>query len=198
MSDQKPTSKPQVSHSKSQQELDRADAEFKKFDAEVKEMTLDSMNHAPKVETEGPKLSQKEINNSKDIYLKPERTISSKEKFNEAFRDDYNFAKEYVQFIAENLEIIGETIEKWTKDFPGVPAEFWKIPTNKPVWGPRYLAESLKRCNYHIFSMDERQIVGADGMGSYTGKIVVDSVKQRLDAHPVSSRKSVFMGASGF
>lgn len=199
MSEYSPAQKPQLSNSKSQKELDRADAEFKKFDAELKEMTLDSVNTAPKEDKEDQtKLSQKEIQKSKDIYLKPDRSIASVEKFNEKFRESYNFQKEYVNFVAENHEIIGETIEKWTKEFPGQPAEFWKIPTNKPVWGPRYLAESLKRCSYRIFSMDERQVVGADGMGSYTGKIIVDSVKQRLDAHPVSTRKSVFMGASGF
>lgn len=198
MSEYQSAPKPNLSHSKSQQELDKADAEFKKFDAEVKEMTLDRMNSAPKEETEGPKLSQKEIRNSKDIYLKPERVISSQEKFNEKFRDAYNFQKEYVNFVAENLEVIGETIEKWTKEFPGQDCEFWKIPTNKPVWGPRYVAESLKKCNYHVFSMDEKEVIGADGTASYTGRMVVDSVKQRLDAHPVSARRSVFMGASGF
>jgi hypothetical protein len=198
MSEHKSAPKPQVSHSKSQQEIDRADAEFKKFDEEVKSMTLDRMNAAPKSETEEPKLSQKEIAKSNDIYLKPDRTIASKEPFNEKYRDEFNFQKEYVNFTATNNEIIGENIEKWTKAFPGQPAEFWKIPTNKPVWGPRYVAESLKKCSYHVFSMDERQVVGADGMGSYTGRIVVDSIKQRLDAHPVSQRKSVFMGASGF
>lgn len=198
MSEHKSTPKPHLSNSKSQQELDRADAEFKKFDEEVKNMTLDRMNAAPKEETEGPKVSQKEISNSKDIYLKPEKTIPSKEAFNEKFRKEFEFKSEYVQFTAQNNEILGETIEKWTKEFPGQPAEFWKIPSGKPVWGPRFLAESLKRCNYHVFSMDERQVVGADGMASYTGRIVVDSVKQRLDAHPVSDRKSIFMGASGF
>jgi hypothetical protein len=197
MSEHKPTPKPQV-NSASQKELDKAEAEFKKFDEEVKSLTLDRMNAAPKEDTEEPKLSQKEIAKNNEIYLKPERSIASQEKFNEKFRDEYNFQKEYVNFVATNHEIIGETIEKWTKEFPGQPAEFWKIPSGKPVWGPRFLAESLKRCNYHVFSMDERQITAADGMGSYTGRIVVDSVKQRLDAHPVSSRKSVFMGASGF
>lgn len=198
MSEHIPAPKPKV-HSASQKELDKADAEFKKFDEDVKSMTLDHMNQAPKEERDvQTKLSQKEIQNSKETYLKPERSISSKEAFNEKFRAEFDYQKEYVNFIAENLEIIGETIETWTKKFPGQPAEFWKVPANKPVWGPRYLAEQIKRCNYHVFSMDEKQIMGADGMGSYTGRIVVDSVKQRLDAHPVSARKSIFMGASGF
>jgi hypothetical protein len=197
MSEHKPAPKPQL-NSASQKELDKAEAEFKKFDEEVKSMTLDRMNAAPKQETEEPKISQKEIAKNNETYLKPTRTIASKEAFNEKFRDEYNFQKEYVNFTAINHEIIGENIEKWTKEFPGQPAEFWTIPTAKPVWGPRYLAESLKRCNYHVFSMDEKQVTSADGMGSYTGRIVVDSVKQRLDAHPVTSRKSVFMGASGF
>ena len=51
---------------------------------------------APKEEVEAQtKLSSKEIAKSKDIYLKPIKTISrSKEsKFNEKFRNDWNFAK---------------------------------------------------------------------------------------------------------
>ena len=193
------TSKPQVSSKAAQKELDKAEEQFKKFDENVKNLTLDRMNEAPNQEREQQtKLSQKELSKSKDVYLKPKRTISSKEKFNEAFRDDYNFAKEYVCFIAENHEIIGETIHMWTKKFPGVSAEEWEVPTNKPVWGPRYLAEQIKACTYHRLVMEDGRVTSADHMGSYTGQMVVDSIKHRLDAHPVNQSRSVFMGASSF
>lgn len=195
--------KPTVSSSFAQKELDNAEKQFQEFDKKCKELTLDHMNTAPKEESvPQAQLSQKEIANSKDIYLKPKRSISSKEKFNEAFRDDYNYAKEQVYFTAQNNEVIGDSIETWTKKFPGQPAEFWEIPVNTPVWGPRYLAEQIKGCTYHRLSMEEAakvgNIAGSDTMGTYTGNIVVDSVRQRLDAHPASRKRSVFMGASGF
>lgn len=193
------TSKPEVSSKHAQNELDKAEKQFDKFNEEVKNLTLDRMNAAPKEESEQQtKLSQKEIEKSKDVYLKPKRSISSKEKFNEAFREDYNFAKEYVHFIAENKEVIGETINLWTKPFPGVPAEEWEVPTNKPLWGPRHLAEQIKRATYHRLVMHDTTPVGSDYAGTYVGTMVADTIVQRLDAHPVSSKKSVFMGASGF
>lgn len=191
--------KPKVS-SASEKELQKCEQQFQAFDENVKELTLDRMNKAPKEDVEPQtKMSQVDIAKSKDIYLKPHRTIGSREKFNDKFRDDYNFAKEYVQFTAENKEIIGEEIDIWTKPYPGLPAEWWKVPTNRPVWGPRYLAERLHGCQYHRLIMKENVATGTDGMGSqYYGTMAADSIVQRLDAIPVSSRKSIFMGANAF
>lgn len=181
------------------QELVKAENQFKEFDNQIKDMTLDRMNMAPKVDQEPQtKLSQSEIAKSKDIYLKPFRSIGSREKFNEDYRKDYNFAMEYVHFTAENHEIIGEDIDIWTKPFAGMPAEWWKVPTNKPVWGPRHLAEQIKKCSYHRLTMKQHIGTGGDGMGQYYGAMAVDNTVQRLDAIPVSSRKSVFMGANSF
>ena len=180
-------------------EMEKLDAQFQEFDKNVKELTQDRMNEAPKLEMEPQtKLSSQEIEDSKKIYLKPAKAISCKQKFNEKFRESYNFDKEYVQFIAENKEIIGEAIEIWTRPYGGMPAEFWVVPTNKPVWGPRYLAEQIKKCYYHRLSMNDSKIVASDGMGTYTGQIVVDNTIQRLEASPVSTRKSIFMGANSF
>ena len=194
------TKKPEASTSLAQKELDKAEKQLEAFENQVKEMTLDRMNQAPKEETEQQtKLSQKDIENSKDIYLKPNRTIGSREKFNEKYRDDYHFSKEYVRFIAENREIIGETIELWTKPYPGMPAEEWKVPCGKPVWGPRYLAERIKGCSYHRLTMQQNTITGGDSKGNqYYGALAVDTTVQRLDALPISARKSVFMGAGNF
>lgn len=191
--------KPKVKNSDSEKQLDRAQAQFDAFDSQVKEMTMDRMNQAPRQDMEQQtKMSSREIDRSKDIYLKPERSISGRDKFNEDYREEYNFKKEYVHFTAENREIIGEAIELWTKPFAGMPAEFWKVPVNKPVWGPRYLAEQIKRKFYHRLVMQENRIVGADGMGQYYGSLAADTTVQRLDAHPVSDRKTIFMGANSF
>lgn len=191
------TSKPEVSPT-AQKELDKVETQFNQFNEEVKSLTLDRLNEAPRQESiPQTQLSQAQIQKNNEVYLKPKRSISSKEKFNEAFRSDYNFAKEYVNFVAENKEIIGETIEIWTKPFPGMEAECWEVPTNKPIWGPRYLAEQIKKATYHRLVMQDRP-VSSDAMGTYLGTMVADTVVQRLDAHPVSQKKSVFMGASGF
>ena len=201
-----PLNKPKLD-SASQKELDKAEQKFDNFNREVQQLNLDSMNKAPKMETEQQtKLSQKEIQKTNDVYLKATKSIGPgvcpktgfKEKFNEKFRKDYELDIEYVRFIAENKEIIGETIEIWTKPYAGMNLEFWQVPTNKPVWGPRHLAEQIKKAAYHRFRTEDKVMAGGDWAGSYTGAMIVDNVIQRLDAHPVSEKKSIFMGASSF
>src|SRR6185369_6361293 len=106
--------KPKAKTSMAEKEIDKAMEQFDAFDNNIKEMTLDRMNMAPKEDKEPQtKLSQAEIEKSKDIYLKPSRSLSSREKFNEDFRADYEFQMEYVRFIPEHKELIGETIELW-------------------------------------------------------------------------------------
>ena len=193
--------KPKMTNPSLEKELDKVEKQFDAHEANLKEMTLDKMNSVPKEESEPQtKISQEDISKAKEVYLKPTRSISPspKEKFNERLRKKYEFDKEYVQFIAENKEIIGEAIEMWTKPYPGMAAEFWTVPTNKPIWGPRYLAEQIKRCTYHRLVMQDRVITESNHIGQMYGALAVDTAVQRLDAHPVSSRKSIFMGASSF
>jgi len=192
--------RPKLSNSSAEKELDKAKEQIDKFEENLKEMTLDSMNKAPQQEQEPQtQISQKQLEKSKDIYLKPIKAIGSREKFNESYREQYNFAKEYVCFIAENKEIIGESIDLWTKPFAGMPAEEWLVPVNTPVWGPRYLAEQIKNCSYHKFTMaeDRKRSFGSDSSGQYYDTMIVDSKVQRLDAVPASTKKSIFMGAFG-
>lgn len=196
--------KPNV-NSQGEMELEKAKEQIDNFEAQIKDMTMDRMNQAPKLEMEPQtKLSQTQIANSKDIYLKPKTQIGAgrNEKFNERFREDYNFQKEYVHFIAEHKELIGDNIEMWTKPFPGMNCEFWVVPTNKPVWAPRYVAEQIQRKSYHRLTMSEtstqNNYSGSDSIGTqYYGTMAVDTTIPRLDARPVSTRKSVFIGASG-
>jgi hypothetical protein len=191
--------KPEAQNSLAKTELDKAEKQLDAFEQNIKDLTLDRMNTAPKQDVEPQtKLSQAEIEKSKEIYLKPVRSISSKEKFNEDYRKEYTFSTEYVRFIAEHKELIGETIEMWTKPYPGMPAEEWKIPTGKPIWAPRHVAEQLSSRKYHRLKMDQSVSTGADGNGQYYGTMVADTTVQRLDAIPVSSSKSIFMGAKSF
>lgn len=178
--------------------IESVNTQMDAFSKDLSALTLDEMSKAPKLETEQQtKLSQSELQKDNSVYLKPKTNIGCKEKFNEKFRDAYNFDKEYVNFVAENKEIIGESINLWTRPYPGVPAQEWMVPVNTPVWGPRFLAEQLKKCSYHRIIMDN-QTTGADGRAQYYGAVQVTNTIQRLDAHPVSSRKSVFMGSKGF
>lgn len=180
-------------NSEGERELEKASEQFEKFDKEIQSMTLDRMSKAPSPEVEPQtKLSQNDLARAGDIYLKPIRTIGCRDKFNENYRDQYNFQKEYVQFIAENKEIIGEELDFWTRPFGGMPAEEWKVPCNKPVWAPRYVAEQIKRKYYHRLVMQQQNFNGADHMGQYYGSMAVDTTVQRLDAIPVSKNRSVF------
>jgi hypothetical protein len=188
------TKKPNM-NSESEKELDKVEGQFKDFADNVNSLTLDRMNQAPKHEVEQQtKLSQQDLSKKKEIYLKPHRTVSCQDKFNEDYRTQFEYDKEYVQFIAENREILGEDIDIWTRPYGGMPAEWWKVPVNKPVWGPRYLAEQIKRCYYHSLIMKQSTSVGGDQMGEYYGAMAADTTIQRLDAMPVSTRRTVFMG----
>jgi hypothetical protein len=190
--------KPQV-NSRSAKELENVQRQFDNYEKTIDSLTKDQMDKAPLKEVEPQtKLSQKEISKAPDIYIKPSRSLGSQERFNEDYREQWNFAKEYVHFTAENIEIKGERIEFWTKPFAGVPAEFWQLPVNKPIWAPRYVAERVRGCVYHRLKMDESQINSEDGMATQYGVMIVDHAIRRLNAEPVISRPSVFMGATGF
>jgi len=197
--------KPRV-NSEGQRELDKAIDQFDKFDSEIKSMTLDRMNQAPVKEVDQQtKISQDELAKSKEIYLKPKRSFppgvnpktGEREKFNEKFRAEYEFQKEYVRFIAQNNEIIGESIEFDLKKFPGTNVESWVVPVNKPVWAPRMVAERIKGSKYHKLMMQD-SVTGSDGRGQYYGTLAVDTTVQRLDAHPAVEQKSIFMGKTKF
>ncbi len=80
----------------------------------------------------------------------------------------------------------------WTRPYGGMNAEYWVIPTNKPVYGPRYLAEQIKKCTYHRLIM-QNIVTESNRLGQVYGSMAVESTIQRLDAYPVNTRKSIFM-----
>lgn len=173
-------------------EIDKIEEQTKAFEQEIKSLTLDKMNDAPKMEVEQQtKMSSREIANARDFYLKPVKSIGSKEPFNEKFREAYNYDKEYVRVIAENRELIGCNIEIWTKPYAGVRAEYWEVPTNKPIWMPRYLAEQIKRKYYHRLTMQENVATENTYAGTMVGKMIADSTVSRLDCIPAPEHKTV-------
>lgn len=184
--------------SESQKEMDKLEKQFEAFEEGIKELTVDNMNRAPIQEVEPQtKMSQKDMEKSTETYLKPIKSISSHEKFNQKFLEKWNFAKEYVRFVCENREIIGEAIDLWTKPFPGVPAEEWKVPVNRPVWGPRHLAEQLRRKYYHRLIMEDRP-TNSEGEVTYYGQMTAQKTIPRITCEPAIERKSIFMGANAF
>jgi hypothetical protein len=174
-------------------ELEQASERADTFEESVKALTVDELSKTPLLELEPQtKLSQRELNADDGIVLKPERSINSKEPFNEKFRKEYEFKDEKVAFIAEHKEIIGEAIEIWTKPYPGLSAHFWRVPTNKKVWGPRYLAEQISRKFYNRLTT-ENVPVSSEGGVTYVGQLVATNKIARLDAKPVrDNRKSSF------
>lgn len=187
--------KPKPTSSLAEKELDKAEKQFEAFDEQIKSMTLDRTNAAPKLDQESKnQKSQQEMLNSNVRYLKPKRTIPSREKFNEDYREEYEKAKEHVEFTAEHKEIVGENLEFWTKPFPGMPAEEWCIPVNIAVSAPRYVKKRIDECYYHRFSMQQNMATGTDGMGQYYGHMVVDNIVQRLETHEVKRNPRIYMG----
>jgi hypothetical protein len=196
----KELSQPKV-NAQGQAELDKAEKQFAEFDQEVKDKAgtvpaprkMD-LSKRSDVEMQVP-MSQNQIAGFKDIYLKPKKSIGSKEKFNERFREQWEFDRQQVAFIAEHKEVQGESLDLWTKPFPGCNCEEWVVPVNVPVWGPRYLAEQIKRKYYNRLSIDENKQVGTNQAGTMYGQLIVSEQKQRLDCHPVNKgNTSIFMG----
>lgn len=189
--------RPKKTYSKKEQEYERLKEEFDAQQKQIEQLTLDAMNKAPKLETEPQtKLAKSEVAKMDGIVLKPIRKIDVKQPFNEKFRAKYEFDKQYVKFTAENNEIIGEKIECWTRPYGGVPAEFWEVPVNTPVWGPRYLAEQIKRCTYHRLVMEQTPTTQDQHGHQYVGGMVASHTINRLDAHPAATGTSIFIGAT--
>lgn len=176
-------------------ELTQAVENLNTFNESISALTMDAVAKAPKLETEPQVLqSQREIAKEDGLYLKPDRSINSKEAFNEKFRNDFNYQTEYVPFIAENKEMIGETLELWTKPFPGVSAQFWKVPANKKVWGPRHLAEQISRKSYTRLIMEDRA-TNTEGGHTFYGQLAAANKIQRLDARPARGTRTVAMSS---
>lgn len=175
-------------------ELEKAQENLDNFTEQAKAAGADLSQNFPVNEVEQQtQLSTKEINKDDGLVLKPTRTLGSREPFNEVYRKQFEYGSERVRFIAENYEIIGDTIELWTKKFPGQPAEFWTVPVNKVVIGPRYLAEQIATKSY-IRLKTEDAVTSSTGNATFTGQVVASHKVQRLDARPAEgfNRSSKF------
>ncbi len=173
----KKDNRPNLNH-QGQKELEKMSDDFDQFNEQVKKVS--SENTFSKSQEKEMEIEDKLLDGTQD--LEPISRMKSKEPFNENFRKEYEYASEKVYFIAENTEIIGESIVMWTKPFAGLCAEQWSVPVNKPVRGPRYLFEQIKRKFYNRLTMEQKQ-TSNDGMGSYFGAIVATNKIHRLNAN---------------
>lgn len=195
--------------SEAEKELQKTEKQLDAFNEQVKSLTLDEMNKVPVKEVEN-QISQEDLKAHGETWLKPTKILGPGsnaktgfvEKFNENFRKEYEYQKQYVAFTAYNNMISGDLIELWTKPFPGTNCEFWQVPANKPVWGPRYLAEQITRARYHILTMKATAENPFDGnvtdrghYGEVQGTLVAKETVQRLDAKPYKRKTSLFMGS---
>lgn len=173
-------------NSKGQQELDKVADQFEDYSSQIRKIS-DNVTDAPQASDYNPstKISAREAHRAARI-MKPTKTIGSKERFNEAYRGEYEEAKKYVTCIVENFEFSGK-IDCWTKPFPGMPAEYWELPCGTPIIVHRYVADRISQCSYRRLSMDDTpsptNYVESDRLGA----IVVAETKRRLDARPVGS-----------
>lgn len=176
--------KPKVD-SKGQQELQNAADSIQSFETQLKSFHSDVAAMAPAIEDFEPqtKLSMREMASIGPEIMKPARSIGAKERFNETFRGEWEEKKKYVKCIVENYEIQGEMVELWTKGFPGVPCEFWQLPTNKPIAVPKYVAERVAGCKYHVLQMED-SVTQHTQNGKMYGTLVARNSRQRLDARP--------------
>lgn len=174
--------------SEGHKELNKVQEQISTLTEPIANSDISARAALPEVECEPQtKLSSREAKSADAPYIKPLRSISSKEKFNDKYKDAHRNGWEYVKCIVENKEIIGEAVEVWTKKFPGDPAHFWRVPVNKPIFIPRLLAEQLASCKYSRLKMkeDERQVTGSDHAGTYVGALQFEETVKRIDCTPV-------------
>lgn len=156
---------------------------------------ISDISHTTPVPDPIHRLSDREVVESRAIYLKPSKSVADTQPFNEKYRKDYEYDAEIVCFIAEHHELIGAHIETWTKKYAGIAAEFWEVPTGKVVYGPRYLAERISGCSYRRLKAENRVVDNGYG-GQIVGGLAVETVVNRLSAQPANQgKKSIFMSA---
>lgn len=178
-------------NSEGQKEINKAQERFDNWNDAVK--SFDPFNVSGPVEEKDSQthLSTKQAKDMDAPYIKPIRSINrpnhekAKTYWNEKFQGIHDEDWEYVRCIVENNEIIGEAVEVWTAKYGCDPAHFWKVPVNKPIMVPRLLAKQLAKCQYHRLTMSNSQVLEQNYLGTITGGIVVDVVKNRIDARPV-------------
>lgn len=189
--------KPKVQSPELKKEIDKLDTSLNAMHTEAKQDNdvsfIQTHNYDLEEQT---KKSSRELSKENIIHLTPSKWLADGQKFNEAFRKDWEFAKMRVNFIAEHREMKGERVELWTHEFGGVGAEFWRVPVNCVVNGPRYLAEQMHKNGYKSKVMDEHALKDRLTSENYNEDHVPfgkDVFKKRINAQPYVARTTISM-----
>lgn len=123
---------------------------------EMSQLTVDKINEiAPEPTLDELKLTAKQKASDEGvIFVEPKRKFKGLGKLPEKLKREHARAWEYVKGIYENYVVNNEPVRFWHNgDFPGDPDCLWEIPSNKPVYVPRFIAKHLEECQkYHQFT----------------------------------------------
>jgi hypothetical protein len=67
-----------------------------------------------------------------------------------------NYMWEYIEGVAENRIVIGETIKFWRNPFPGDDYSYWEVPVGVAISVPRWLAKHLAERQWVQFDYKEK------------------------------------------
>lgn len=197
-----------------QKELAKVDEAFEKVTEAI--ASCDSLDPKVPVEQVDPytKLSKRQMALADAQYVTPVKIVNrveggkhnAKNYFNEAHRPLYKKDWEWIKVVIENKESIGHPVEKWTAEWGCDPAMFWIIPTNRPVYIPRFVARSIKKCRYiqRTMESDETKMISSDNSrdiptegavsgpclpgAEFYGTFKSAQYRQRLDANLYSEK----------
>jgi len=197
MEDKKPIKRrkrrPRFLESEKNKEIEKVDLQIDALTQQMSALDQDTINKAPIRETEPQTLMTKAQEKYTDApVIKPTKSMSAVGKPIPKQAKARKEGWEYVKVIAEHNELIGENIELWINPFAGDPCSYWEIPTNKPIYIPRFLAEHLATRNYHRLKMQDRPAtqltaeMHSDGMASQpSGQFVAKETIRRIDCRRV-------------
>lgn len=178
-------------NSEGQRELDKVEDQIGALQQEIQSFNpLDELAPLPEETEPQVPMSKKEMKKDDAPYIRPKKTLAatntpkSPTVWNKRWQKMHDRDWEYVKITAENHELIGGSIEMWTREYGCDPAHFWDIPVNRPIWVPRLVARKIARCTYHRLTMDNSIVTHGDQVGQVVGGLVVDHTKHRLNAIP--------------
>ena len=125
-----------------------------KISEDMNLLTIDKIEDTPDKEPEiQTKLTHREMADELGVrYIEPKRKLGILGELPSNLEKQRARDWEYVKGIYENIDCIGEAVEFWYVLYPGDPDCLWSIPSNVPVFVPRFIAKHLEDVQkYHRF-----------------------------------------------
>lgn len=175
------------------EEIAKIDSQINQVQTAMSNLTQDEINKASVVDFQPQTEITRAMKDFTDApVIKPIKSIPRPGKPIAKEAKDRAWGWEYVRCIAENREVIGETIELWTGKYHGDMADFWQVPVNRPIYLPRHVAKRISECRYHRVKMQDRPMhnlmneMESTGVSGYSGQLTVVDTRQRLDCRPIA------------